>query len=58
VYAVPQSWSNQDVFNHPAVSVAIPGAKTPAQVEANAAASARPLLSEEDLRLIQEVSPL
>lgn len=46
------------VLNHPAVSVAIPGAKTPAQVEANAAASVRPLLSEEDLQLIQEVAPL
>jgi myo-inositol catabolism protein IolS len=46
------------VLNHPAVSVAIPGAKTPAQVGANAAASVRPLLSEEDLQLIQEVSPL
>ena len=46
------------VLNHPAVSVAIPGAKTPAQVEANAAASVRPLLSEDDLQLIQEVSPL
>jgi myo-inositol catabolism protein IolS len=46
------------VLNHPAVSVAIPGAKTLAQVEANAAASVRPLLSEEDLRLIREVSPL
>jgi myo-inositol catabolism protein IolS len=45
------------VLNDPAVSVAIPGAKTPAQVESNAAASVRPLLSE-DLRLIQEVSPL
>ena len=46
------------VLNHPVVSVAIPGAKTPAQVEANAAASVRPLLSEEDLRLIHEVAPL
>jgi aryl-alcohol dehydrogenase-like predicted oxidoreductase len=46
------------VLSHPAVSVAIPGAKTPAQVESNAAASARPLLSEEDLGLIREVSPL
>jgi myo-inositol catabolism protein IolS len=46
------------VLNHPAVSVAIPGAKRPAQVEANAAASVRPLLSEEDLQLIEEVSPL
>ena len=41
---------------HEAVSVAIPGAKTPEKVEANAAASAR--LSEDDLRLIREVSPL
>ncbi len=46
------------VLNHPAVSVAIPGAKTPVQVEANAAASVRPLLSEEDLRFIQEAAPL
>ena len=46
------------VLNHPAVSVAIPGAKTTAQVEANAAASVRPLLSGEDLRFIQEVAPL
>ena len=46
------------VLSHEAVSVAIPGAKTPAQVEANAAASARPLLSQEDLRVIYEVSPL
>ena len=45
------------VVNHPAVSVAIPGAKTPAQVEANAAASMRPLLSEEEVRLIDEVAP-
>lgn len=46
------------VLDHPAVSVAIPGAKTPVQVEANAAASVRPLLSEEDLRFIQEAAPL
>ena len=46
------------VLSHEAVSVAIPGAKTPAQVEPNAAASAHPLLSQEDLRLIHEVSPL
>jgi myo-inositol catabolism protein IolS len=46
------------VLNHPAVSVIIPGAKTPAQVEANAANSVRPLLSEEDPQLIQEISPL
>ena len=46
------------VLGHPAVSVAIPGAKTPEQVETNAAASVRPLLSEEDVQLIDEVSPL
>ena len=46
------------VLGHPAVSVAIPGAKTPAQVEANAAASTRPLLSDEDLRVIREAAPL
>jgi myo-inositol catabolism protein IolS len=46
------------VLCHGAVFVAIPGAKTPEQVEANAAASVRPLLSEEDLWLIREVAPL
>ena len=45
------------VLNHPAVSVAIPGAKTPEQVEANAAASVRPLLSEDEARLIDEAAP-
>jgi aryl-alcohol dehydrogenase-like predicted oxidoreductase len=45
------------VVNHPAVSVAIPGAKTPAQVEANAAASVRPLLSEEARQFIDAVAP-
>ncbi len=45
------------VVNHPAVSVAIPGAKTPAQVDANAAASVRPLLSEEARQLIDAVAP-
>lgn len=45
------------VVNHPAVSVAIPGAKTPAQVDANAAASVRPLLHEEDVQLIDAVAP-
>ncbi len=44
------------VLNHPAVSVAIPGAKTPEQVEANAAASVRPLLSEDEVRLIDQVA--
>ncbi len=46
------------VLNHRAVSVAIPGAKTPAQVEANGAASVRPLLSGEDLQLIQAAASL
>lgn len=45
------------VLSHPAVSVAIPGAKTASQVEANVAASTRPLLLEEDLQLIGEASP-
>ena len=45
------------VLNHPAVSVAIPGAKTPAQVEANAAASIRPLLREEEIQHIDAVGP-
>ena len=45
------------VLSHPAVSVAIPGGKTPEQVDANAAASVRPLLSAEELRLIDEVAP-
>ncbi len=45
------------VLSHPAVSVAIPGAKTPAQAEENALASRRPLLSEEELRRVDEVSP-
>jgi myo-inositol catabolism protein IolS len=46
------------VLNHSAVSVAIPGAKTVEQVNANAAASVRPLLSSDDLRLIDEVVPV
>jgi myo-inositol catabolism protein IolS len=45
------------VLNHPAVSVAIPGAKTPKQVEQNVAASRRPLLSPEERHLIDEVAP-
>ena len=44
------------VLSHPGVSVAIPGAKNPAQVEANTAASVRPLLSEEERYLIDQVS--
>ncbi len=45
------------VLNHPAVSVAIPGAKTSAQVEGNAAASRRPLLSDVEQALINDVAP-
>jgi myo-inositol catabolism protein IolS len=45
------------VLSHPAVSAAIPGAKTQAQVEENAAASKRPLLTAAELRLINEVAP-
>ncbi|MDQ6422861.1 aldo/keto reductase [Paenibacillus sp. LHD-117] len=45
------------VLNHPAVSSAIPGAKTPEQVEANASASVRPLLSNEDLLNITQAAP-
>ena len=43
-------------IHHPAVSVAIPGAKTPEQIEANARAT-EVGLSEEDLRAIAEVAP-
>jgi aryl-alcohol dehydrogenase-like predicted oxidoreductase len=42
-------------IHHPAVSVAIPGAKTPAQIEANAGA-ADVRLSEQDLHLIDEAA--
>ncbi|SDN05486.1 Predicted oxidoreductase [Paenibacillus sp. yr247] len=45
------------VLSHPAVSVAIPGAKTPAQVADNVEASVRPLLSEEEYKLIDQFSP-
>lgn len=45
------------VLSHPAVSVAIPGAKTPGQVEGNVASSRRSLLSGEELQLINEISP-
>ena len=44
------------VLGDSAVSVTMPGAKMPEQVEANVATSARPLLPEEDLRPIREVS--
>ncbi|MBA3528247.1 MAG: aldo/keto reductase [Propionibacteriaceae bacterium] len=46
------------VLSHPAVSSAIPGGKTPEQVTANAQASVRPLLSAEEMRLIDEVAPV
>ena len=46
----------QFVLSHPAVSVAIPGAKNATQVELNAAASVRPLLTDDDRRLIDDVS--
>lgn len=45
------------VLDHPAVSVAIPGAKTPEQVEANVAASVRPLLPTETRQHIDDVAP-
>jgi aryl-alcohol dehydrogenase-like predicted oxidoreductase len=38
--------------------VVIPGTKTPAQVEVNAAASVCLLLSEDDIQLIQNTPPL
>ncbi|MDQ3930305.1 MAG: aldo/keto reductase [Chloroflexota bacterium] len=46
------------VLSHPAVSAAIPGAKTPQQAEDNASASVRPLLSEAELQRIREAAPL
>lgn len=46
----------QFVLNHPAVSVAIPGGKTPAQIEQNVAASTRPLLTEADRAVIEGVT--
>lgn len=45
------------VLSHPAVTAPIPGGKTVEQVEENAAASGRPLLSDELLRAIDEVAP-
>lgn len=44
------------VLNHPAVSVAIPGGKTPEQVEQNVQVSSRPLVTEDDLQLIETVT--
>jgi myo-inositol catabolism protein IolS len=46
------------VLQHPAVSVAIPGAKTQSQTEANAEASIRPLLSEDEIQGINQICPL
>jgi len=43
------------VLGHPAVSTVIPGAKTPEQVEANAAASAMGPLMGEDLDVLKEL---
>ncbi|MEH7504164.1 aldo/keto reductase [Neobacillus drentensis] len=43
----------QFVLSHPAVSTAIPGAKTTLQVEENAGASVSPLLEEEELLTIR-----
>ncbi|PEJ35777.1 aldo/keto reductase [Bacillus pseudomycoides] len=43
------------VLSHPAVSVAIPGAKTANQAAENAAASVRPLLLEEELAYIRKL---
>jgi aryl-alcohol dehydrogenase-like predicted oxidoreductase len=45
------------VLSHPAVSSAIPGAKSPAQVEENAAAAGRPLLRPEELARIRGIAP-
>ena len=45
------------VLDHPAVSTAIPGAKSPEQVALNAAASVRPLLSAQERQRIDEVAP-
>jgi myo-inositol catabolism protein IolS len=44
-------------LSHSAVSAVIPGAKSPAQVEENVAASTRPLLSEVERERIDEVAP-
>lgn len=46
----------QFVLSNPAVSTAIPGAKTTDQVNQNVGASVRPLLTEEELEFINEVS--
>ncbi|HUS14790.1 MAG TPA: aldo/keto reductase [Chloroflexia bacterium] len=46
------------VLSHPAVSVAIPGAKTPEQVTENAAAGKQPLLSPEQRQQIDKLAPV
>ncbi len=43
------------VLSHPAVSVAIPGAKTEKQARENAAASIRPLLTDKELTYIRSL---
>lgn len=43
------------VLDHPAVSVAIPGAKTEKQAASNALASVRPLLSKDDWTRLQQI---
>jgi myo-inositol catabolism protein IolS len=48
----------QFVLSYPAVATAIPGAKSPRQVEQNVGASARPLLSQEELNYINKINPL
>jgi myo-inositol catabolism protein IolS len=48
----------QFVLSHPAVATAIPGAKSPRQVEQNVDASARSLLSQEELNYINKINPL
>jgi myo-inositol catabolism protein IolS len=48
----------QFVLSHPAVSTAIPGAKTLRQVEQNVGASVRPLLSKEELEYINQINPV
>jgi myo-inositol catabolism protein IolS len=48
----------QFVLSHPAVSAAIPGAKNNSQVESNVGASVRPLLSEEEMAIINDIAPV
>ncbi len=48
----------QFTLAHPAVSVVIPGAKNPKQVEANVSAGLLPFLTTEDLRKLETVTPV